>query len=82
MFTLEILDHEGQYVKQWNWANDFPVPNIGDSLLLHFGDNNEQEIKVAVLDRIFSGVRPDVVSLVTDFNNGLLKLDEIDNETY
>lgn len=71
MFTLEIVDYKGDFVKQWKWYN-MPIPNIGDSLLLHFGDNNEEEIKVSVIDRVFSGVRTDVVTLVTDFDKGLL----------
>lgn len=74
MFTLEIVDSTGKYIKQWKWYN-MPIPNIGDSLLLHFGDNNETEIKVSVIDRIFSGVRTDVVVLVTDFVDELLSLE-------
>lgn len=79
MFTLEIVDFKGEYIKQWKWYN-MPIPNIGDSLLLHFGDNNKIEIKVSVIDRIFSGVRTDVVTLVTDFDKGLL-VDAEENES-
>ena len=78
MITIEILDYNKDFVKQWNWHDDMPVPQVGDSLLLHFGDNNKDEYLVDIIQRVFSGVRPNVVVLVTDFTSDLLNC--CDNE--
>ena len=65
--TLEILDYEGNFVKQWVWDNVRPIPEKGDTMLIHFVDENEDEYRVNVLRREFDGIRPDVVRIVTDF---------------
>ena len=67
MITIEIVDWEGTYIKQWQWLDNMPIPQVGDTLLLHFGDFNEDECKVNVTQRIFSGTRPSVICLVVDF---------------
>ena len=43
----------GKFIKQWpNWTGE--VPAVGDMVLLHFGDDNEEEceniVKLRVID--------------------------------
>lgn len=67
MIKLEILDYNKNFVKQWSWEDRKPIPNKGDTMLIHFGDNNEEEYRVNVLHREFDGTRPDVIRIITDF---------------
>ncbi len=67
MITLQILDYNGKYVKQWPWVTNMPIPNKGDTMLIHFGDENEEEYRVNVLRREFDGTRPNVVRIITDY---------------
>lgn len=67
MITLEILDYKKKFVKQWPWEDRKPIPNKGDTMLIHFGDNNEVEYRVNVLHREFDGTRPNVIRIITDF---------------
>ena len=67
MITLEILDYNKNFVKQWPWEDRKPIPNKGDTILIHFGDDNDEEYRVNVLHREFDATRPDVVRIVTDF---------------
>ena len=76
MITLEILDYKKNYVKQWCWEETMPIPNKGDTMLIHFGDNNEEEYRVNVLHREFDGTRPDVIRIITDFVKLKKEVDE------
>jgi len=78
MITLEILDYNGKYVKGWQWEEKKPIPNKGDTMLIHFGDNNENEYRVNVLRREFDGTRPDVIMIITDYVK--LKVDGYEKE--
>lgn len=45
---------EKKYLRDWvNW--DGEVPMIGDSVLIHFGDDNEKEYKYRVVGRVIDG---------------------------
>lgn len=79
MITLEILDYNRKYVKKWPWQGNLPIPNKGDTMLIHFGDNNEQEYRVNVLHREFDGTRPNVIRIITDY---VEFKKEIDEETF
>jgi hypothetical protein len=49
-----------QYIKQWpNWRGVVPV--VGDLLLLHFGDNNEETCGYVVQKRLIDGTAPDYI---------------------
>lgn len=51
------------YLKDWvNWTGE--VPQRGDCVLIHFGDNNEEEYKCRVLRRVIDGRKPDDVVIV------------------
>lgn len=52
-----------EYLKDWvNWSGE--VPNRGDIVLIHFGDNNEEDYKYRVVGRIIDGRKPDDVAIV------------------
>lgn len=54
---------EKKYLRDWvNWTGE--VPNRGDIVLIHFGDNNEEEYKYRVVGRIIDGRKPDDVDIV------------------
>jgi hypothetical protein len=56
--TIEFIGH--YRIKQWpNWSGE--IPQKGDVVLLHFGDNNEEEREYIVQRRIISGTNPDKV---------------------
>lgn len=67
MITLEILDYNGAYVKEWQWNENMPIPNKGDTMLIHFGDDNEDEYRVNVLRREFDGTKTNVIRIITDY---------------
>jgi hypothetical protein len=47
--------------KEWpNWSG--VVPQVGDTVLLHFGDNNEECYMFKVTHRFIDGTKPDVVT--------------------
>ena len=65
--TIIINDCDGLYTKTWhNWDRNI-VPQVGDILIVHFGDNNEIAQQVTVITRVFDGTRPDMVYLTTDY---------------
>lgn len=76
MITLEILDYNHKYVKEWQWLSTMPIPNKGDTMLIHFGDDNELEYRVNVLHREFDGTRPNVIRIITDYVKLKKELDE------
>lgn len=52
-----------EYLRDWvNWTGE--VPNRGDIVLIHFGDNNEEEYKYRVVCRIIDGRKPNDVDIV------------------
>ena len=54
---------EKKYLRDWvNWTG--VVPNMGDIVLIHFGDNNEDEHKYRVVGRVIDGRKPDDVGIV------------------
>lgn len=56
--TLEFFS--GHRIKQWpNWSGE--IPQKGDTVILHFGDYNEEEQWYVVSKRIIDGTRPDKV---------------------
>ena len=66
--TIIINDCNGHYTKTWHNWDDRMIPQVGDILILHFGDNNEAARQVKVIARVFDGTRPDMVYLTTDYN--------------
>lgn len=49
-------------IKQWpNWSG--VVPAVGDVVVLHFGDNNEEEQGYIVKMRVIDGTRPDYIKI-------------------
>jgi len=68
--TIIINDCNGHYTKTWcNWDNRM-IPQVGDILIIHFGDNNDAAQQVKVIARIFDEIRLDMVYLTTDYENG------------
>lgn len=60
--TIEFQNRDNEFIKQWpNW--DGPIPMKDDYVLLHFGDNNEEEVQYIVLGRGVSGNEPDKLYL-------------------
>jgi len=58
--------YSGGYIKAWpNWTG--PIPQKGDIVLLHFGDNNEREERYVVDHRVIDGTRPDKISIVLEW---------------
>ena len=59
-YTIEFRDRNACYIKQWpNW--DGIVPMVGDTVVLHYGDNNEREEYCEVQGREISGTQSDKV---------------------
>lgn len=55
----------GEFIKQWpNWSG--VVPAVGDMVVLHYGDDNEEEYTYMVRLRVIDGTRPDHISLYID----------------
>jgi len=52
-----------EYLKDWvNWSGE--VPQKGDVVLIHFGDNDEEEYKYRVVGRIIDGGKPEDVDII------------------
>ncbi len=55
----------GEFIKQWpNWSG--VVPAVGDMVVLHYGDDNEEEYTYTVRLRVIDGTRPDRIGLYID----------------
>ena len=55
----------GKFIKQWpNWSG--VVPAVGDMVVLHYGDDNEEEYTYTVRLRVIDGTRPDRIDLYID----------------
>lgn len=53
---------ERKYLKDWpNWTGE--VPQSGDVVLLHFGDDKREEFRYRVIGRIIDGRKPDDVDV-------------------
>lgn len=63
--TIEFRDKNGNYIKQWpNWSGE--IPQRGDTVVLHFGDENEERKEYDVLYRKISGTEPDKVVVIME----------------
>lgn len=59
---MTLTFYSGIYLKQWpNWTG--VIPQIGDTVLLHRGDNNEEEYVYHVVGRTISGTDPDSIRI-------------------
>lgn len=67
--TIIINDCDGLYTKTWHNWDDRMMPQVGDILIIHFGDNNERAHQVKVIARVFDETRPDMVYLTTDYEH-------------
>ena len=55
-------DGTGEFIKQWpNWSGVMPA--VGDMVVLHFGDNNEEECSYMVRLRVIDGTKPDFIKI-------------------
>ena len=64
--TIEFIDLDGNYIKQWpNW-NPSLIPQKGDYVILHYGDHNETIVPYTVFNRVIDGTVPDKVVVVVD----------------
>lgn len=55
-------DGTGEFIKQWpNWSG--VVPAVGDMVVLHYVDDNEEEYDYIVKMRVIDGTRPDSIKL-------------------
>lgn len=65
----------GKYIKQWpNWSG--VVPAIGDVVVLHYGDNNEEERPYLVKYRVIDGTKSDNVKIYIEEINRSSSLTE------
>ena len=54
---------EKKYLRDWvNW--DGEVPQMGDALLIHFGDDNEEEHKYRVVGRVIDGRKSKDIDII------------------
>jgi len=52
----------GIFIKQWpNWTG--VVPAVGDLVVLHYGDDNEEAVSYRVRLRVIDGTRPDYIKI-------------------
>ena len=63
MIHISFYDnYTGKYIKQWpNWSG--AVPAMGDVVVLHYGDNNEEERPYLVKYRVIDGTKSDNVKI-------------------
>ena len=66
--TIIINDCDGLFAETWNNWDDRMIPQVGDNIIIHFGDYNEDAQQAKVIARVFDGTRPDMVYLTTDYN--------------
>ena len=52
----------GEFIKQWpNWTG--VVPAVGDMVVMHFGDDNEEAQGYVVKMRVIDGTKPDFIKI-------------------
>ena len=63
MIYISFYDsNTGKYIKQWpNWSG--VVPALGDVVVLHDGENNEEERPYQVKYRVIDGTKSDIVKI-------------------
>ena len=55
-------DATGEFIKQWpNWTG--VVPAVGDVVVLHFGDYNDESRPYTVRLRVIDGTKPDFIKI-------------------
>lgn len=65
----------GKYIKQWpNWSG--VAPALGDVVVLHYGDNNEEERPYLVKYRVIDGTKSDNVKIYIEEINRSSSLTE------
>lgn len=65
--NIKFTNDKGGYIKSWpNWSG--VVPQVGDTVILNFGDHNEIPEKHTVIGRVIDGTKPDKVILVIDWD--------------
>ena len=68
--TLEFRDLSGRFIKQWPNVEyvKHGIPQNGDTVILHWGDHNEEAERFTVVKREFDGTFLDkvVVYVVED----------------
>ena len=69
MIHISFYDNNtGKYIKQWpNWSG--VVPALGDEIVLHYGDNNEEERPYLVRHRVIDGTKSDNVKIYIEEMN-------------
>jgi hypothetical protein len=62
MIQIDFYEKGKGFIKQWpNWSG--VVPSVGDEVVLHFGDDNEEERRCVVRFRTIDGTKPDRIKL-------------------
>lgn len=62
--TIEFIDTQGNYIKQWqNWPEAL-IPQIRDEVVLHFGDYNEEAVSYFVCARVIDGTKTKIITIV------------------
>jgi hypothetical protein len=65
--TVNFTNEKEEHIKSWpNWTG--VVPQIGDTVILNFGDYNEIPEKHTVTGRVIDGKKPDKVTLVINWD--------------
>ena len=55
-------DATGEFIKQWpNWSG--VVPAVGDVVVLHFCDYNDESRPYTVCLRVIDGTKPDFIKI-------------------
>jgi len=64
-YSLKSVYLHRKSIKQKDWVNwSGEVPQKGDVVLIHFGDNDEEEYKYRVVGRIIDGGKPEDVDII------------------
>lgn len=65
LYFYELKLGEKKYIRNWvNWTGE--VPDKGDVVLIHFGDDNEEEFMYRVVNRVFDGRFPDDIDIIVE----------------
>ena len=61
----ELKHGKKMFIRNWvNWTGE--VPDKGDVVLIHFGDYNEEEFMYRVVNRVFNGLRPNIIDIIVE----------------